>query len=319
MKTSLKKLMHNSTAGVYILLLITILVFLFFSPGSMNSVHMLDVVRQAAPLGIVAIGQTIVLLMAGIDLSVGSLITLVNVIAASMMMGSNQNIAITVIVALAVSMGVGFINGFIIAKIKIPPFLVTLAMSMVLEGVYYLYTQGSPKGNISPAFRVISSGWIGIIPISFIIWVVIWAVFAIFLRKTTLGRKIYTTGGNIQASWLSGIRTDCIVVLTYVMCSLLAGISGLIISAFIGVASLGVGNDYTLNCIAATVIGGTAFTGGIGGLSGTFAGVLIITFLQSLLTALNVPVSGEYISQGLVIAIMVAINQRRLFKFRSLD
>jgi ribose/xylose/arabinose/galactoside ABC-type transport system permease subunit len=149
--------------------------------------------------------------------------------------------------------------------------------------------------------------------------VAIWAVCAVFLRKTTLGRKIYTTGGNIQASWLSGIKTDRIVILTYVLCSLLAGISGLIISAFIGVASLSVGNDYTLNCIAATVIGGTAFTGGIGGLSGTFAGVLIMTFLQSLLTALNVPVSGEYISQGLVIAIMVAINQRRLFKSKSLN
>jgi len=118
------------------------------------------------------------------------------------------------------------------------------------------------------------------------------------------------TGGNTKTSFLSGIKTNVIIITAYMLSSLLAGVSGLLISAFIGVASVGVGDTYTLNSIAAVVIGGTAFTGGRGGLAGTFAGVLIMSLLQSMMTMLNIPEAGKFISQGLVIAIMVAINQK---------
>jgi ribose transport system permease protein len=314
MKSIFTKIIRKQTTGVYLLMIFTVAIFLVLSPGSMSASHLIDVFRQAAPLGIVAIAQTLVLLVAGIDLSVGSLITLVNILAAAIMMGNNANIFPAVVFTLFISALVGFVNGFIIVKLKIPAFLVTLSMSMIIEGFYYLYTHGSPKGSIATGFRFISDGWVGLVPIAGVIWVAVWIVFAFLLYKTTFGRKLYTTGGNLQAARLSGYHVDRVVIITYVCCSLLAGISGLLVSAFIGVASIGVGGDYTLNSIASSVIGGTAFTGGIGGLSGTFAGVVIMTFLQSLLTALNIPQAGKYISQGLIIVIMVAINQKRLRK-----
>jgi ribose transport system permease protein len=302
---------NKETMGVYGLLLAVILLSAVLSPDSFSANHLLNMVRQAAPLGIVAIGQTLVLLLAGIDLSVGATISLVNVVAASMMMGQDGNILITVAVTLLISCAIGLINGLLITRIRIPAFLVTLAMSMIIQGVYYIYTKGSPKGNIAPSFRYFSDGWIGPIPFAGVFWVLIWILFAFLLYKTVWGRKVYATGGNSQTSRLSGIRVHLVTIGIYVLSSLLAGIAGLMISAYIGIASNGVGNIYTLNSIAATVIGGTAFSGGKGGLAGTFAGVLIMMLLQSLMTMMNIPEAGKFISQGVIIAIMVAINQRR--------
>lgn len=297
------------TIGIYALLLVTVIIFGAVSPASFSSGHLLNILRQTAPLGVVAIGQTLVLLTGGIDLSLGAVISLTNVVAASLMMGRNENILITVFFTLAIAALIGFINGLTILKVKIPPFLVTMAMSLVIEGCYMVYTKGSPKGNIAGGFRIISDGWLGPLPLAGLIWVGTWLIFAFFLYRTTWGRKVYASGGNPQAAYLSGVKTNTITITAYVLSSVLAGVAGLMISAYIGVASVGVGNIYTLNSIAATVIGGTSFAGGSGGLAGTFAGVLIMSLLQSMMTMLNIPEAGKFVSQGLVIAIMVAINQ----------
>lgn len=302
---------YKSLFGVYALLLVLILVFVFLSPERLTLHHFLNMIRQAAPLGIVAIAQTLVLLVGGIDLSVGAVISLVNVLAAAYMAGSNANILVAVLISLVVSALVGVANGISISKLKIPPFLITLAMSILIEGAYFIYTKGSPKGKIAEGFRFISDGWVGAIPVSLVIWLLIWGIFAFLLYRTVWGRKLYATGGNFVTSAFSGVRVNRITITTYMLSSVLAGISGLMISAYIGVASSGVGTDFTLNSIAATVIGGTAFTGGRGGLAGTFAGVLIMMLLQNLLTMLNVPEAGKFISQGIVIILMLAVNQRR--------
>lgn len=298
------------TLGIYALLILMVIIFIMVSPGPFSPHHLLNNFRQSAPLGIVAIGQTLVLLIGGIDLSVGAVISLTNVMAASMMMGNDANIGVTVLVTLLLSAFIGFMNGYTILKVKIPPFLVTLAMSLVIEGAYMVYTKGSPKGNIAQGFRIISDGWVGPLPIAGILWVVIWGIFALLLYRVTWGRKVYATGGNTQAAYLAGIKTPQIIIATYMFSSLLAGMAGLLISAYIGIASSGVGNIYTLNSIAATVIGGTTFAGGSGGLAGTFAGVLIMSLLQSMMTMMNIPEAGKYISQGVIIAVMVTINQR---------
>ncbi len=297
--------------GIYGILAAVIVIFFIASRGTVSPEHLLNILRQSAPLGIAAIGQTLVLLMGGIDLSVGMVITLVNIITASVMVGENGNIPLAVLLALAVSLSVGLVNGLIVTKMNMPPFLVTLAMSTFLQGVAYIYTQGSPKGGIAPAFRVISDGWLWIIPLAGIIWIAIWAIMSFVLRKTPWGQRYIFTGANMRASNLSGVNTSRMKVSAYVLCSLLAGLAGLIVSAYIGVASMSVGTSYTLDSIAATVIGGTSFSGGIGSLEGTFPGVLIMMIMQSMFTILNIPEAGKYISQGLIIAIMVAINQRK--------
>jgi len=286
-------------------------VFFAATQGTISPAHLMNIVRQSAPLGVAAMGQTIVLLVGGIDLSVGATMSMVNLVAASVMGGSDAQILPALLICMALCLLVGLLNGYIIATFKMQPFLVTMAMSMIIEGGYYIYTKGIAKGSIATGIRFISEGWIGIVPIAAIIWLVIWLVLSVVLHHTPYGHRLYITGGNQDASRLSGFKSKEIVISAYVLCSLLAGIGGLLLSAYIGTASTGVGADYTLNSIASSVIGGTSFLGGIGSLEGTFPGVLITNILQSLMTIIGISEAGKFITQGIVIAVMVAINQRK--------
>lgn len=300
--------------GIYILLLIIVGVFLAATQGSVSPTHLLNIARSAAPLGIVAMGQTIVLIAGGLDLSVGTTISMVNLVAASVMNGRSENILQAVLISLFFCVLIGLANGFIIVKFKMQPFLVTMAMSFVIQGCYYLYTQGIARGSIAKSMRVISEGWIGPIPIAVMIWGAFWLVLSVVLHKTVAGHKLYMAGANVRTARLSGFHADGIVIAAYVAAAVLAGVAGLMLSAYIGVASVDIGNDYTLDSIASSVIGGAAFTGGIGVLEGTFPGVMIFTILKSLMTILGISEAGKFICQGVIIAVMVAINQRKAAK-----
>jgi len=300
--------------GIYGLLLVVILVFLTATQGNVSPTHLLNIARSAAPLGIAAMGQTVILLAGGLDLSLGSTISMVNLVMASMMNGGREHMAEAIVVSLALCLVIGFLNGFIIVKFQMQPFLVTMAMSVIIQGGYYLYTQGIARGSIAKEIRFLSEGWLGGIPIAVIIWVGIWIVISFVLHKTVYGRKLYMTGANPAASRLSGFHADRTIISAYVIGALLAGIAGIMLSAYIGVASVDIGTDYTLDSIASSVIGGAAFTGGVGSLEGTFPGVLILTILKSLMTILGISEAGKFICQGVVIAVMVALNQMRAAK-----
>lgn len=300
--------------GIYILLVIFIMVFLAATGGAVSPSHLLNIARTASPLGVAAIGQTIVLLVGGIDLSIGSTISMVNLVMASIMAGNDKNIALALFVSLIISLFIGLVNGVIITKFKMQPFLVTLAVSMIIQGGYYVYTEGIARGSIAPGIRFLSEGWIGKMPIALILWLALWFVFSFILRRTVYGHKLYMTGANLQTAKLSGFHAEAIMISAYILAALLAWFAGVLLSGYVGVASVGIGLDYTLNSIASTVVGGTAFTGGIGSLEGTFPGVLIITLLTSLMTILGIPEAGKFIAQGVVIAVMVAINQMKIKK-----
>lgn len=315
MNTLKNKLRYQSFPfGIYLLLAIIIAVFLGTTQGNVSPSHLLNIARSAAPLGIAAMGQTIVLVAGGLDLSMGATISMVNLVSASIMNGSSGNAAAGIGLSLFFCLLIGLANGIIITKFKMQPFLVTMAMSLIIQGCYYLYTKGIARGSISKDIRFISEGWIMGIPIAVMIWVGIWIIISLALHKTTYGHKLYLTGANPAASKLSGFHSDAMIISAYVAASLLAGIAGIMLSAYIGVASVDIGTDYTLDSIASSVIGGAAFTGGIGTLEGTFPGVLIITILKSLMTILGISEAGKFICQGVVIAVMVAINQTRASK-----
>ena len=312
MKTFYKKLTETGFPfAIYILLIVFIGIFFVATQGTISPSHLLNIARSSAPLGIVAMGQTIVLLTGGLDLSVGSTISMTNLVLASIMNGNNSNILPAMLISFTLSVLIGFLNGFIITRFKMQPFLVTLAMQIIVQGGYYLFTQGIARGSIADNIRYLSEGWIGIMPIAFIIWLAIWFILSWILHKSVYGRKLYLTGANMQAARLSGFHAQSIIIIAYIFCAVMAWCAGVLLSGYIGVASVDIGTDYTLNSIASSVVGGAAFTGGIGSLEGTFPGVLIITLLTSLMRLLGIPEAGKYICQGLVIAIMVAINQAR--------
>jgi ribose transport system permease protein len=281
------------------------------APPSLSGTNLLEILRQAAPLGLVAIGQTIALLIGGIDLSVSSLITMTNVLAARMMIGGDQTIPITVLLVVLISAAIGAANGLLIVFVRIPPIITTLAMGIIIQGGYYIYTKGAPIGNIAPGFRVIAEGHVGGLPWAMLIWVALLAVAWVLLRRTRYGRQLYATGASPQIARLSGIPYRRTIVSAYMLCSIFSCCAGLMLSAYIGVASTSVGNNYDLGSIAATVIGGTTFAGGEGGLIGTVAGVLVLILLNGLLTIVRISDAGKLIAQGAIIILMMATQAIR--------
>lgn len=307
--------------SVYLLLLVILIIFYAFIiqfPVDKSLAHLLDLVRQMAPLVFVALGQTVVMLVGGIDLSVGAVASLSNIITANIMMGDPNRIPAAILLNILICAGIGAINGVVIVRIKLPAFLVTLAMASIIRGAYLLYTGGAPKGSIALEFRSIASEWVGqpsssgifpgLFPVAGLIWVIVFAVLAFFLYRTNFGRKIYATGGNPRASFLSGIPTKTITVAAYSICAALAGMSGLMHSALIGVALLHVGDNYLMDSIAASCIGGTTFAGGQGGIIGTIAGVFIITVLGSIMTMMGISAAGKFIVLGVLMIAILGAN-----------
>jgi ribose transport system permease protein len=273
--------------------------------------RILDIVGNDAQLGMAAIGQTVVMLSGGLDLSIGPVMNLSSIVSAVVMDGSDGNIALAVVVTLAAGGVVGAVNGLLVARLRIAPLLATLAVGTIVQGIYYVWTEGQPKGAVAPGFRSIADDrLLGAIPYSIVVWLGLWAIVAFVLFRTTWGKGLYATGANPRAAWLSGIATSRKVVGAYVLAGVCAAVAGMQLTAYSGNASVNAADPYTLMTVAAAVIGGVAFVGGVGGLAGPFAGVLVLVFLDTILETLNVPSATQYIAQGLILIVMMLLSRR---------
>ena len=196
---------------------------------------------------------------------------------------------------------VGLTNGIIITKRKAQPFMATLGMMIIIQGIRFLYTKGMPKGSFPPILRFLGVGDIGPIPTSMISLAVIVIIALFVLRKTTFGNKVYAIGGNIHASRLCGYNIDLIIMIVYTISGFMASVAGLYLAGWIGISDNWVGKGYELDSIAAVVMGGTSFEGGRGGVLGTIVGVLIVMMLYNIVLLLHLPVQAQYIVKGAVI------------------
>lgn len=289
-------------------LLAILLVVLFVASGKVSLQQVMDNARQAAPLGIIALGQALILMMGRLDLSVGATAGLANVVLATAFAGSMDNMSMALALTLALGLSVGVVNGLLVVALRIPAFLATLATSLVLAGGILVYTGGSPRGSIPPAFRTISEGWLfGILPWSVVIWIACGVILMLFVHYTLAGRKMLLSGANATAAKLNGIAADGMVILSFVLASLMATIGGILLSAITGMASIGIADSYTVDTIAAVVIGGALFSGGVFLPLGAAAGALILFFLQSLLYVMSLPPAARFVMQGAIIIIALAL------------
>lgn len=289
-------------------LLVVLLALLFAGSGAISGQQFLNNARQAAPLGIIALGQALVLMMGRLDLSVGATAGLANVVLATSFAGSMDNMVPALALTLGCGLIVGVANGLLIVALRIPAFLATLATSLIIAGILLVYTGGSPRGSIPAAFRVVTEGWIaGILPWSVVIWAVVAVLLMVLVHFTMTGRRMLLSGANIRAARLNGIAADRMVILAFVFSSLLATIGGILLSAITGMATIGIADSYTVDSIAAAVIGGALFSGGVFLPMGAAAGALILFFLQSLLYVLSLPPAAKFIMQGAIIVVALAI------------
>jgi ribose/xylose/arabinose/galactoside ABC-type transport system permease subunit len=299
-----------SLSAIWIVLIVLIIVAYAVSPVFLSPRNLGVLLKQAAPLGILAVGQTLVILTGGIDLSVASLMAAVSIFAAGLIDGQDELVVPVVLVCMLFSITVGLANGLMVTKLKIPPFITTLGMILIVQGIRFVYSRGTPKTYIPDSLRFYGRDSLGPIPMALIVWLVIVIVVTFILSRTTFGRRLYATGGNPRTAYLSGVNVDGIKIAAYTACSFLAGIAGLILVGYVGTADNWLGLGYELNAIAAVVIGGTAFEGGKGSQIGTIAGVLILTVLFNLVLMLQFDEEARRIVKGLIILSSVALYAR---------
>jgi ribose/xylose/arabinose/galactoside ABC-type transport system permease subunit len=303
---------HASTLIVYGLILVLGVYASLLSPNFLTERNIFNVLRTAAFLGTVAIGETLVIISGGIDLSAGSVIKLAVLMSAILMDGKPENIAVAIAATLAMGAVVGLINGFLIAKARIAPFIVTLGAYSILRGVSYTVTT-KPVGRASPSFLRLYDLKFGPVPLLVIFLVLLIGAGIFMLRRTAFGRYLYAVGGNEQVARLSGIRIDRVKIGVYMLCSTLAALTGLLYLARSGVGDPVVGDGAELQAITAVILGGTSLFGGQGGLVGTLGGVLLMGLTNNVLVLLNISSWYQELIQGLIIVGAVALykQQRR--------
>lgn len=295
--------------GIFIFLIAAIVITFAISPAFLSGANVSNMLMQLAPLGIVVIGQTFVVLVRGLDLSVASVMATAAVIATSFG-GQNSDAGLIFLACVGMGAVTGLANGFLVTKRNVSPFLATLAMMIVLQGLRFAATQGAPSGNIPSIFRQLGSATLSGIPYNLMVMIVVAILFGILLHRSAFGRRVYITGGNPVTARLVGIGADRITILCYVICGSLAALAGLVLSGFVGVVDNFVGRGFELDSIVAAVMGGVALSGGRGSIAGALAGATILVVLSNAVVMIGMPVQLQIIVKGLVIIIAASLYVR---------
>jgi ribose/xylose/arabinose/galactoside ABC-type transport system permease subunit len=273
---------RHSSKIIWFLLVILLVPIVIIVPEFIYPANLANVLLQMVPLGIVAIGQTYVILGGGIDMSVGSQISLISLVASSLMSDNPGTIVSVTLLCLMLGGCFGFLNGLILRLFPMPPLIATLCTGYLFQGIAYALHETS-GGYIPALFRRICTASWGIISVPFVIYLLIFFGTWFFLYKTPWGRYIYALGGNAEVLNTSGINPDKIRIFSYVISGLLSAVVGLYLAARLRSGSSHYGDTYTLLSITATVVGGTSMAGGLGSLSGTFAGTILVSMLTNVL------------------------------------
>jgi ribose/xylose/arabinose/galactoside ABC-type transport system permease subunit len=295
--------------SIYIGFVLLLLAAEIASPVFLSTSNISNMLQQVAPLGIVVIGQTLVIIVRGLDLSVGSVMATAAV-AATAFNGLDSDVVPIIGVSLLIGLATGLANGLLITKRSVPPFLATLAMWIVLEGCRYAYNGGAPSGNVPAFFRVIGAGGFHGIPYNILIMAAIAAVFVVILHVSTFGRRVFLVGGNPVMARLVGIRVDRVVIACYMLSGLLAATAGLVHSGFVGLVDNFVGRGFELDSIVAAVLGGLALSGGRGTILGALVGAAILVAITNAVLLFGLPIQFQLIIKGIVILIAAALHVR---------
>ena len=293
--------------GIYILLVVVFAFFAIMAPNFLATKNVINILRQVSMFGIVVVGVSMVMIGGGMDLSVGMQMAVDGMLVGYMMTKLSLPIPAAVIVTIVVGCLLGAINGIVAVKLHIAPIIVTLGTMLVLQGVAYLITGGYPITGMPEAFKFIGQGYIGIIPVPVIIFV-LFIFGAILMNKTYIGRYIYALGGNKEAARLAGIDVDKLTVMVYTFCGFCAAIAALIMVGRTNASQPGAGSSYSFDCMTAACLGGVSIAGGEGKISGTVIGVIILGILDNGLVLMSVNTNWQSVIKGLILLAAVAID-----------
>ena len=308
------KIYFKENLGIIVAFLV-LCVFLSVFPKTSGSFftrqNIFKVLRQISTNLFLACGMTMVIILGGIDLSVGSIIALSGCISAGCVARYNLPLPIALLMGLLVGLLVGMFNGAVISKTTIPAFIVTLATMNIAKGLAYVYTGGSPVRVVTKEWQFLGAGYVGIFPTPVVILVIVLIITAIIMNKTKMGRHMYAVGGNQQAAEFSGIKVEKVKFFVHAFSGLMAGLAGIVLASRMYSGQPTAGDGAEMDAIAAVVVGGTSMAGGSGKIGGTIIGGLIIGVLNNGLNLLNVNSFWQYVVKGVVILLAVFLDYFR--------
>lgn len=293
---------------IYIVVILEIILFSILSSTFLNSGNILSIFRQVAVQGIVAVGMTFVILTGGVDLSIGGIIALTGVLCSNLML-SGIPIILACLISIIVSSLVGVINAFFTHEFKLNSMIITLATLQILKGITYLWTGGIPVYGFDERFKILGQGYVGPLPIPMIILIISYVVGGYILNKTAFGLKIYSIGGNEEASRLSGTNVRKMRYLSFIICAILTSIAGLVLLSRVNTAQPDAGIGYEMDVITAVVLGGVSMSGGEGNVVGVLGGVLAIGLLSNGMLQLGISEYVQWITKGIVLLLAVSYDR----------
>ncbi|MYZ47037.1 ABC transporter permease [Propylenella binzhouense] len=309
--SSRRMLVHYAVTGSNILALAILLaVGASLSPYFLDVTNIFNVMRGTSMVGIVAIGMTYVILNRGIDLSVGSIVGVAAILSAGL---AEYGVLGWVIAPVLFAGLLGLGNGLLITQLKLQPFIATLGMMIFARGLVYVYSDGSPivVSDAPSAMRFLGSGYLGPVPMPVIVFALVALIGAVVLKSTIFGREVYAVGANEEAARLSGIHVQRNQISVYVISGLCAGLAGILLTARLTVGDPNAGTLFELDAIAATLIGGTTFDGGVGSVGGTVIGIMILAFLANILNLVGVSPYMQMLLKGVIIVLAVVVSELR--------
>lgn len=294
--------------AIFLVLFLVYVAAVLISDAFIKPNYVFNIIRQAAPVGIAAIGVTYVMLLGEVDLSIGAVVSLAAVVCAAQMNGIAANVPLAIAITCLIGLAIGCLNGILIAYTRVSSFILTLGMGVAVFGLTQIYSGGTARGIVAPGFREFFNGRIGgIVPVLTIALFILVAIGIFVQRRTVFGRQLYLSGSNRSAAVLSGLPVRRVTIMAYTLSGLFGALAGIALLARSGVSSTSAGQGLEFQVLAAVVLGGTTFDGGRGGIGGTIAGCLVLTMAFSLVNIAGLVYHVQLIVMGAIIILASAL------------
>ena len=313
-ETKKKRFTLSGNLSILMGLIVLCVFFSISSDRFLTLGNFVNMLLQVSTIGIVAIGGMFVILTGGIDLSAGSMAALIGLLMAGFCVDNGMPVPLSIVLGILIGLGLGYLIGLSVTKLRLTAFIVTLAMQSMLRGLGLVYSQGTTIFGMPKSFDYVGGGMVWSVPVPVILVIILFIIAHFVLSRTTFGHQVYAVGGNREAAYLAGINVKRVERITYTLAGGMTALSALVLTGRLGAAVPDAADGLEFSAISAIVIGGGSLSGGKGNMLGTFIGVLIIGVLNNGLNLLNVSVFWSKFAQGLIIFIAVlidAISQRR--------
>lgn len=304
--------------GVVFILVILLIIFTALNPAFLTVTNIINISKQVAIMAILSVGMTFVLLTGGIELSMGSVVSLVVVTISMFVTILGWPIPLAILASIAIATAIGLLNGIIIAKVKVPPLIMTLGMQIFLYGFTYTLCGGTPVYGIPNSLKWVGQTYVfGFLPVSALLMIIIILIGYFVLSKTYLGRYFYAIGSNEETANLSGINSDRIRIMAYTCCGFLVGVAGVVMLGRIGSGQPSAGEGYEMDVLTGCVLGGVSLNGGKGNLAKAFAGILVIGILSNGMSLAGMDAFMQKMVKGLVLMLAVILDSLQYVKIRK--